>query len=73
DLLKYLADKTVERYEKVSYVTDIYTRMKVADDCSKKIDKYFAAAYNELSAIDLYNSRLEMLRAFMDKIANRKK
>lgn len=73
DLLKYLADKTVERYEKVSYVTDIYTRMKVADDCRKKIEKYFAAAYNELSAIDVDNSRLEMLRAFMDKIANRKK
>ncbi|MDD6000954.1 MAG: polyprenyl synthetase family protein [Bacteroidales bacterium] len=73
DLLKYLADKTVERYEKVSYVTDIYTRMKVADDCRKKIEKYFAAAYNELSAIDVDNSRLEMLREFMDKIANRKK
>lgn len=73
DLLKYLADKTVERYEKVSYVTDIYSRMKVADDCSKKIEKYFAAAYNELSAINVDNSRLEMLRAFMDKIANRKK
>jgi len=73
DLLKYLADKTVERYEKVSYVTDIYSRMKVADDCRKKIDKYFAASYNELAAMDVDNSRLDTLRAFVDKIANRKK
>lgn len=73
DLLKYMADKSLVRYEKITYVTDLYTRLKVRESTDKKINGFFNAAYNELSAMDVPHERLQILHDFVDMIANRKK
>ncbi|MCQ2974909.1 MAG: polyprenyl synthetase family protein [Bacteroidales bacterium] len=73
DLLKYMANKDLVRHEKIAYVTDIYSRLKIAEICQKKIDFYFDEAKKELSALNVDSSRLEIIKSFVEKISTRKK